>query len=143
MWSQRMAGAGYHTYMSGKWHVPASVPSIFDVSKNVRPGMPNQTPAGYNRPKDTADYEAGWKPWDPQHGGFWKGGKHWSEVLAEDGSEFLQQAAKDDKPFFIYLAFNAPHDPRQAPKEYIDRYPLDRIKLPESMLEEYPYAETI
>ncbi len=103
--------------------------------------MPNQVKAGYNRPKDEADYKAGWKPWDTQHEGFWKGGTHWSEVLAADGIEFLEQAANDDKPFFMYLAFNAPHDPRQAPKEYIDGYPLERIKVPENMLPEYPYAD--
>lgn len=143
MWSQRMAGAGYRTYLSGKWHVPTDAPELFDFAKNVRPGMPTHHRAGYNRPKDKAHYEAGWKPWDTQYGGFWEGGKHWSEVLADDGAEFLAQAAKDENPFFMYLAFNAPHDPRQAPKEYIDRYPLERIKVPESMLAEYPYAEAI
>lgn len=143
MWSQRMSDAGYRTYMSGKWHVPTSVPKIFDVSKNIRAGMPKQVPVGYNRPKDEADYEAGWKPWDPQHGGYWQGGKHWSEVLADDSIEFLEQAAKEDEPFFMYIGFNAPHDPRQAPKEYIDRYPLSRIEMPQSFLPEYPYAEAI
>ena len=139
-WSQRMAGAGYRTYMSGKWHVPMNVPDIFDMSKHIRGGMPRAVPVSYNRPKDEADYAAGWKPWDPKHGGYWQGGKHWSEVLADDGVEFLKQAAEDDKPFFMYLAFNAPHDPRQAPKEYVDRYPLERIQLPKSFLPEYPYA---
>ena len=32
----------------------------------------------------------------------------------------------------MYLAFNAPHDPRQAPQEFIDMYPLDNISVPES-----------
>ncbi|MDF7823553.1 sulfatase-like hydrolase/transferase [Pontiellaceae bacterium B12227] len=141
MWSQRMSAAGYRTYMSGKWHVPTSAPGIFDVAQHIRAGMPKQVPSGYNRPKDEADYEQGWKPWDTKHGGYWQGGKHWSEVLADDSVEFLEQAAKDEQPFFMYLAFNAPHDPRQAPKEYIDRYPLDRIKVPATMLPEYPYAE--
>jgi len=143
MWSQRMQKAGYRTFMTGKWHVHVDAESIFDVAQNVRGGMPKQVPEGYDRPKDEADYATGWKPWDPKHGGFWEGGTHWSEVVANDGIKFLEQAAKDDKPFFMYIAFNAPHDPRQAPKEYIDRYPLDRIKLPENYLEEYPYAEAI
>ncbi len=143
MWSQRMRDAGYRTYMSGKWHVSTDTKPIFDVVKHVRAGMPNQTPQGYNRPKDEADYEKGWKPWDEKFGGFWEGGKHWSEVLAEDGVEYLKEAARQDKPFFMYLAFNAPHDPRQSPKEYLDRYPLNRIKLPENMLAEYPYADAI
>ncbi|MDF7807246.1 sulfatase-like hydrolase/transferase [Pontiellaceae bacterium B12219] len=143
MWSQRMSEAGYRTYMTGKWHVPVPAPSVFDSAKHVRAGMPNQTNAGYNRPKDEEDYANGWKPWDPQYGGFWKGGTHWSEVVANDSVEFLEQAAKDDKPFFMYLAFNAAHDPRQAPKEYVDRYPLERIEVPENFLPEYPDAEAI
>ena len=143
MWSQRMKQAGYQTFMSGKWHVDTKAPSIFDVAEHVRPGMPNQTPEGYNRPKDEADYATGWKPWDPKHEGFWKGGTHWSEIVANDGVAFLEEAAKNDKPFFMYLAFNAAHDPRQAPKEYVDRYPLDRIKMPENFLPEYPDAEAI
>ncbi len=141
MWSQRMQDAGYRTYMSGKWHVDTDASAIFNVVKHIRPGMPNQVTAGYNRPKNEAEYEQGWKPWDQENGGFWKGGTHWSEVLAKDGVAFLQQAAQDEQPFFMYLAFNAPHDPRQAPKEYIERYPLDRIKVPENMLPEYPYAD--
>ncbi|MDF7801298.1 sulfatase-like hydrolase/transferase [Pontiellaceae bacterium B1224] len=143
MWSQRLSDAGYQTYLTGKWHVSTPAPQIFDHAKNIRKGMPEQVPSGYNRPKNEEDYKKGWKPWDPKHGGFWQGGKHWSEVLADDSIEFLNQAAEDDQPFFMYLAFNAPHDPRQAPKEYIDRYPLDRIKLPENFQPEYPYLETI
>lgn len=144
MWSQRMQQAGYQTYFSGKWHVPNANPEgLFNVVKNVRPGMPNQTPEGYNRPKDPEDYAEGWKPWETKYEGFWKGGKHWSEVLADDSADYLKTAAKEDKPFFMYLAFNAPHDPRQAPKEYIDRYPLERIKMPENFLAQYPYADAI
>ncbi|CAA6677997.1 MULTISPECIES: sulfatase-like hydrolase/transferase [unclassified Lentimonas] len=144
MWAQRMHAAGYQTYFAGKWHVPnVEPPALFDVVKNVRKGMPKQTPEGYNRPKSPEDYATGWKPWETKYGGFWEGGKHWSEVLADDGAEFLETAAQNDQPFFMYLAFNAPHDPRQAPKEYIDRYPLERIVMPENFLPQYPYADKI
>ena len=63
--------------------------------------------------------------------------------MADDSVAFLAAAAKEDQPFFMYLAFNAPHDPRQSPKEYVDRYPLDRIKMPENFLPEYPHADAI
>ena len=43
----------------------------------------------------------------------------------------------------MYVAFNAPHDPRQSPKEYVDMYALERMKVPESFLPEYPYKEDI
>ncbi|MDF7799294.1 sulfatase-like hydrolase/transferase [Pontiellaceae bacterium B1224] len=143
MWSQRMKQAGYQTYMTGKWHVSTPAEGVFDIALDVRKGMPKQTPEGYNRPKDAEDYSKGWKPWETKYGGFWEGGTHWSEVVANHSLDYLAQAADDDKPFFMYLAFSAAHDPRQSPKEYVDRYPLDRIEMPENFLPEYPYAEAI
>ncbi len=144
MWSQRMSAAGYRTYFAGKWHVPGAEPDgLFDTVGTVRDGMPKQTDAGYNRPKSPEDYAKGWKPWETKYGGFWEGGKHWSEVVADEATGFLESAAEDDKPFFMYVAFNAAHDPRQSPKEYVDRYPLERIKLPENFLPQYPYADKV
>jgi arylsulfatase A-like enzyme len=43
----------------------------------------------------------------------------------------------------MYVAFNAPHDPRQSPKEYVDMYDLDKIQVPESFMPEYPYKDEI
>jgi choline-sulfatase len=43
----------------------------------------------------------------------------------------------------MYIAFNAPHDPRQSPQEYVDRYPPERIDVPENFLAEYPHARAI
>ncbi len=141
LWPQRMAAQGYETYMSGKWHIGTDAAKCFGNSANIRGGMPKDEIQGYNRPQ--SGKEDSWNPSDPKFGGFWKGGKHWSEVLGDDGVAFLEQAAKSDKPFFMYLAFNAPHDPRQSPKEYVDRYPLERMKVPESYLSEYPEKDLI
>jgi len=45
---------------------------------------------------------------------------HATEVFTDKGVEWLGEiAAKDDKPFFLYLAYNAPHWPLHAPEEYI------------------------
>lgn len=140
-WSKLMEGAGYDTYMSGKWHISAKADSIFNYVTHVLPGMPNQTPEGYNRPKSKTDTV--WQPWKKEFDGYWKGGKHWSEMIREDAVAFLDSAKKREKPFFMYVAFNAPHDPRQAPKKYVDMYPLDKIALPESHLPEYPYGEAM
>ena len=142
-WSEYMKKAGYRTYMTGKWHVRAMAEKCFDVVRNVRGGMPNQTPEGYNRP--LSNQPDPWSPYDPKFGGFWKGGKHWSEVVADDALFFLADAKKyqKKKPFFAYVAFNAPHDPRQAPESFINKYPLDRIKVPKSFLPEYPYKNEI
>ena len=139
LWSQYFHDAGYTTFFSGKWHLQTDVTKVFDIVKHVRPGMPADTPASYDRPRK----DDPWKAWDPAQGGYWQGGKHWSEVLASDACDFLKEEAQDNKPFFMYLAFNAPHDPRQAPKEFIDAYPLQDIAVPESFVPEYPYKDAI
>ena len=138
-WSEYMKAAGYETYMTGKWHVKADASKAFDHLVNERPGMPNQTPAGYNRP--LPGQPDPWSPYERDFEGFWKGGKHWSEVLGDDATQFLREASNDDQPFFMYLAFNAPHDPRQSPKEFVDRYPLDDVDVPANFLPEYPFKE--
>lgn len=140
-WPRLMKKAGYDTYMTGKWHVKARADSIFDHVGHVLRGMPWDTPEGYNRPKHVNDTT--WQPWKRKFGGYWKGGKHWSEVVKDDAVAFIDSASQNDEPFFMYVAFNAPHDPRQSPKKYVDRYPLDNIAIPESYMPEYPHAETM
>jgi arylsulfatase A-like enzyme len=41
----------------------------------------------------------------------------------------------------MYVAFLAPHDPRQAPDEYLARYPQQDMKLPESYLPYHPFDQ--
>lgn len=141
LWSQYMRQAGYDTYFSGKWHVKIKPDEVFDHVVHERPGMPNQTDAGYNRPIE-GEPDA-WSPYDPKFEGYWKGGKHWSEVLGDDGVAYLEQAAQNEAPFFMYLAFNAPHDPRQSPKKYVDMYPPEEIDVPENFMPEYPYKDAM
>lgn len=140
-WPRLMQTQGYETYMTGKWHVNANADSIFNHVGHVLRGMPFDTPEGYNRPQSINDTL--WKPWKKEFGGYWKGGKHWSELVKEDAVSFIDQAAQKDHPFFMYIAFNAPHDPRQSPKKYVDMYPLDSISIPQSYMPLYPYAETM
>jgi arylsulfatase A-like enzyme len=145
-WGKLMEQKGYQTYMTGKWHVPIDPKKIFQTVRNVQPGMPRdffkkEGRKGYDRPKqgqvDT------WKAADSLNGGFWEGGKHWSEVIKDDALDFLNQSGEKEAPFFMYLAFNAPHDPRQSPQSFLDRYPLEEIPLPENWLPEYPYKDAI
>ncbi len=137
LWPQLLAAQGYQTCFTGKWHVRANVQQVFHVARHVRGGMPAQTPQGYNRPVEGK--EDVWKPWDTQFGGFWQGGKHWSEVTADDAIDYLGMARGSERPFFMYIAFNAPHDPRQSPREYVAKYPLEKLSLPEPFLAEYPF----
>jgi len=141
LWSKQMEKLGYDTYMTGKWHVNIEPPEIFNHVGTVRGGMPGAVPEMYDRPLENSDWE--WTPWDTAFGGFWKGGTHWSEVVANETMAFLDRALALENPFFMYVAFNAPHDPRQSPKEYVDMYPLEHIELPANFLPEYPYKDVI
>jgi arylsulfatase A-like enzyme len=139
LWSKEMEKLGYDTYMTGKWHVNIQASEVFTHVGSVRGGMPRQVTEMYDRPLDENDWE--WTPWDTAFGGFWEGGTHWSEVVANETMEFLDVASGSEKPFFMYVAFNAPHDPRQSPKEYVDMYPLENISIPENFLPEYPQKD--
>jgi N-sulfoglucosamine sulfohydrolase len=141
LWPQLLAGQGYATYFTGKWHVQASARDAFHVARNVRGGMPKDVPEGYDRPH--AGKPDAWSPSDPRWGGFWEGGTHWSEVVADDAVGFLSETQEAEDPFFLYVAFNAPHDPRQSPREFIERYPLERIAVPASFLPVYPHHKSI
>ncbi len=144
-----MKDAGYETYIAGKWHVPkpGDTKVIFDHSKDIKGGMPNQTPQGYaysaKNPEGRKLIEGeqdAWTAYDTIYGGNWQGGTHWSKLLADNAINFINEAVKKQDPYFMYFGFNAPHDPRQSPKEYIDMYPVENIVAPESMLPLYPYA---
>ncbi len=142
LWPQLMRQAGYRTAMTGKWHITGIQPAdLFDEARHVRPGMAGSCEAAYERPKEGQPDL--WQPWDASRGGHWQGGQHWSAVTADDAIAFLQQPRTDNKPFFIYAAFNAPHDPRQSPKEFVDLYPPEKIALPPNFLPSNPYKDAI
>lgn len=140
-WPQMLSKAGYETYMTGKWHVKIPADTIFDHVGDVRPGMPRDRKNAYNRP--LVGQPDPWDATDKNEGGFWQGGKHWSEVEADTAIGYLDHAKTIDKPFFVYLAFNAPHDPRQAPQEYLDMYPIDQMKVPENFQPLYPHRNAM
>lgn len=140
LWPQLMARAGYRTYFTGKWHVKTDAAKVFDATGHIRAGMPKDS-AQYNRP--AADGSDPWDPTDPSFGGHWEGGRHWSEVTADEAIEHLRQVEGEASPIFMYVAFNAPHDPRQSPQRFLDMYPLDRVDVPRNFLPEYPYKDLI
>ena len=165
-WPKLLKNKGYRTYMTGKWHIQIPVEEVFDVVANERPGMPDDNrvefskqlkiweeqsgdlsqldkfmPPGYGRPVNENDNS--WSPTDSIFGGFWKGGKHWSEVIAEDAIDFIEDSKKFNDPYFMYLAFNAPHDPRQAPKRFLEMYPIDEIPLPLNYSPQHPFLNEI
>lgn len=150
MWGETLRNHGYHTYTTGKWHLDAvSHARSFEEHLTVGPGFLPSFPEApsYNRPSPGNT----WNPADTSLDGHWlhtaawqntpqDSIKHSSEVYADSIVDFLQrQRGHHDKPFFAYVGFNAPHDPRQAPQSYLDQYPVDKIALPENFLPEHPF----
>ena len=115
--------------------------AVFERIAHVRPGMPPDIPAQYNRPLHGK--EDPFNPADPAAGGHFTGGRHWSEVVADDAIRFLREAAENVAPFFLYLAFNAPHDPRQSPQACLDLYDAQALSVPRNFLPEYPLKDAI
>lgn len=61
-----------------------------------------------------------------------------SELFADSAIEFLQNH-DGKKPFFAYLAFTAPHDPRQPPTNFRDEYYRSLPPLPKNFLPQLPF----
>lgn len=66
-------------------------------------------------------------------------GKHSAEIYADACIKFIEKQAQSDKPFFAYVAFQTPHDPRQCPTEYREMYKDEDIKVPESFKPVHPF----
>lgn len=164
LWGEVFGEAGYHTYITGKWHnSDYALLKCFEEGDAVGAGFyesrdeNDKTNTQYGRPNDGK-----WVPYDNRLGGHWspavkdivyeegekKAGKkyymsrHTSELYADKAVNYLEtKAGKDGKPFFMYVAFNAPHDPRQSPKEYLDMYPREQVKVPSNFLPEHPFDQ--
>lgn len=151
-WGQTLGAAGYDTYICGKWHLdPTVLQRSFREMGPVAPGMLVSTPengAAYSRPRpgDT------WQPWDESlrghwlHTGLWDNQtpdriQHADELYSNHVIDQLHKATKRTSPFFLYLGFNSPHDPRQAPREFLDRYPQSAIQVPPNFLPQHPFDQ--
>ena len=129
--------AGYVTFGTGKWHNgPASYARSFTDGAEIFFGGMNDhwnVPACHFDP--TGQYDLA-KPfvYDPSYSNHVTyrrcdhitPGKHSSELFAEATIDFIQ-GCDGDAPFFAYVSFMAPHDPRTMPREYLDVYDPDQI----------------
>jgi len=65
-------------------------------------------------------------------------GKHSTELISDAAVQFLNRY-RDDAPFFLYVSFLAPHDPRVMPRRYRDLYDPNAIELPANFMDEHPF----
>ena len=166
-WGETFTKAGYETFLTGKWHNGFETAlRSFKYAKSIGKGMYETLhpefgrKPGYARPTPENN---SWDPTDPLYTGHWaphvndivydeNGNKklgptytvkqHTSELYASNAIEFLQnKGTETGNPFLMYVAFNAPHDPRQAPKRFVDMYPTDQVEIPENFLPEHPFDQ--
>ena len=120
LFPERLKEAGYVTGCIGKWHLGAAEQFNpinrgfdyfygflggghdyfrIDLTKTVKEGYLQ----GLIRNNQPADFKG-----------------YLTTALSGDAAEFVE--TNKDNPFFLYLAYNAPHAPQQAPDEDVARY---------------------
>jgi arylsulfatase A-like enzyme len=118
-----LKSAGYETCLDGKWHLgmePDQLPNCFGFDHSY----------GYTG------------PWIDSYSllvGNWRGDgsgiRHWhrdgqlieelghvTDLITQEAVSFISERRDRSKPFFLYVAYSAPHVPCQEPKKYTDPY---------------------
>jgi len=127
-WPAVLSRAGYNTFMTGKWHhAPNVLPAVFREGKSLFTG-------GMANPDETKVRDLVGGKLTPDR----LCPKHTTEEFVDRAVEFLG-GHKKDAPFAMYVAFTAPHDPRVAPKEFMEMYDPEKIPLPPNFLPFHPF----
>ena len=106
--------AGYRTAIVGKWHLGLESPNIpvergFDVFRGFLGDMMDDY--YHHRRHDVNYMRNGTLEIDPRG--------HATDLFTDWAVEFLDQQKGDRQPFFMYLAYNAPHTPIQPPEDWL------------------------
>ena len=124
--------AGYDTFATGKWHNgDESFLSSFNKGKRIFMGgmSAHFCVIGQDLPNGSGTL-------GPKHGLT----GHSTDLFASAAMDFLKTCSPvDEKPFFLYVAFTAPHDPRTTYWRYRSRYKDEQIDLPASFKPEHPF----
>lgn len=113
--AQVLQSSGYRTFMSGKWHVGTNDPTKHGFEEYFGTLSSAQS---YWNPREYIRRPAGSKVRNYKEGDFYG-----TNAITDYALDFLQKGRETpDKPWFLYLAYNSPHFPLQAPKEAIDKY---------------------
>lgn len=113
---QCLKAAGYLTAIIGKWHLGHADLKYWPKQR----GFDYQYGAMIGELDYYTHSDAGVLDWFRDNKPVREEG-YTTQLLGRDAVKYI--GAQDSrKPFYLYLTFNAPHTPYQAPQEYIDRY---------------------
>ncbi|MDR6879290.1 sulfatase-like hydrolase/transferase [Bacillus sp. 3255] len=128
---QTMQSAGYCTHAIGKWHNDkASFARSFEGGDKLTfHGMSEHTKV------PVYDYD--------QTGAYPKEQEYIertfsTELFTNAAVQFIEDY-REERPFFLYVAYTAPHDPRTAPEPYASMYDKASIPLPPNFMKEHPF----
>ena len=115
--AEALRPAGYRTLMSGKWHVGESRPHWptdrgFDHYYGLISGGSNYWKLDRGRKMAIDD-----KPHTPDPKGFYI-----TDAFTDHAVEFIDKHGRNERPFFLYVAYTAPHWPLHAHPSDIAKY---------------------
>lgn len=118
-----LKNAGYHTYMVGKWHLGEEEgykPSDRGFEQTfalLGGGGSHWSDQKWVTPIVPVEYSLNGNPVETLPEDFYSTKTYTDYIL-----KWLEADKESDKPFFVYAAYTAPHDPLHAPEEYIKKY---------------------
>ena len=128
---------GYNTYHTGKWHSDKSSHSrMFSGGGDIFfGGMHFPEFGGQEHPTvylfdSTGVYDEKRKRISDTYS---------TTLYAENAIQFLSSSTAKSNPFFCYVAFTSPHDPRTPPEKFLRMYDPTKISLPANFLSEHPF----
>jgi len=113
---QCLKEAGYKTAIIGKWHLGHADKQYWPKQR----GFDYQYGAMIGELDYFTHSEHGVLDWFRDNKPVKEKG-YTTTLIGQDAARLIEQH-DTSKPLYLYLTFNAPHTPYQAPKEYIDRY---------------------
>jgi len=129
-WPEAFARAGRRTFLAGKWHNGQdSARRAFQAGRGVFfGGMTDQ-------------WRVPVSSFPAADGGIGAAetaaGVHSAQVVGDAAVAFLEEVGEE--PFFAWVAFTLPHDPRQAPPAFRERYRGREPPPPANWLPEHPF----
>ena len=127
--------AGFMTFGTGKWHNDrAAFARAFQAADNIYfGGMHGPNQGGHEAPQLNSFDSTGTYAREDRR----QVEGYSSTLYADAAIEFLRQS--HEAPFFAYVSFTSPHDPRTPPPPFDRWYSPDSVSLPSNFLPEHPF----